>query len=156
MHRACGVIDAACNFHFFAKQSRFAYDLFFLKLFKISFRMRGQWHSMQCASVHAVSMTPYEPCMRCQRHRMLRTCGVCDTWSILKISNFFANANLLFMRKGFSPLIRAQDGCLNEKIKGRRSLGTVPLIHEVFINFIIWQQSLFIFNYQYHCSLVLK
>jgi hypothetical protein len=46
MHRACGEIDPACIFDFFAKHGRFAYDFHFL----IFENFIG----------HAVSMTPHD------------------------------------------------------------------------------------------------
>jgi hypothetical protein len=54
-NRACGVIDTACIF--FAKHPRFANDFHFSKLFENFI-------------VHAVSMPPHTPCIRCQSHRM--------------------------------------------------------------------------------------
>jgi hypothetical protein len=54
MHR---VIYTACIFNFFAHHRCFAYDFNFLKLFENFF-------------VHAMSVTPHAPCMRCQWHRM--------------------------------------------------------------------------------------
>jgi hypothetical protein len=88
--RPCGVIDIACIF--FAYHLSFAYDFNFSKLFE-NFCVHAV-SIIPHAHVHAMSMIPHAPCMRCQWHRMLL--------KKIRISSRIR----IYIRKGFSPLIR--------------------------------------------------
>jgi hypothetical protein len=107
-------------------------------------------------TVHAVSMIPHASCLRYQRHRMHRACGINDTACIVHAVSMTPHAFLIFfayhrcfacdfhfstilissriliyIRKGFSPLIRGPGRMFWwKKTEGRKSRDTVPLSQE--------------------------
>jgi hypothetical protein len=97
------VNDTACTLHavsltpyafliFFAKQTLFAYDFPFSKLF-------------ENFTVHAMSMTPHASCKRFYLHRM--------HFEYLREFEFIC-------KKALAPKSGVQDGCFNEKIRGSK------------------------------------
>jgi hypothetical protein len=73
---------------------------------------------MRCHILHAVSMTPYAPCMRCQWYRMHRACGIIDTTCIF---NIFCIPSLFCIWFSLFEVV------LMKITEGRKSRDTVPL-----------------------------
>jgi hypothetical protein len=93
---ACSVNDTACIFIFFAYHRCFAYDFHFFCACGVN---------ETASTMHVVSITLHAPCMRCQWYRMHRASGINDTACILK--NLISSRIRIYIRKGFSPLIRS-------------------------------------------------